>query len=309
MIPMKNQPLQTTPCAASISGAGITHGVTIKTLKISGIYCAIHRDSGMCYIGSSVDIKKRISSHINSFKYGSRARFHVAIESLGFQSFDWEILEHCGSEKLLEREKFYIALFNSASSDGFNTRIDPCATYGNIPSEQTRKIWSDQRRNPSHSTREKLRYASSRPDSLERLKKARLHQKPVTDATRLKLIQFQKSRSPESRAKASAANTGKKRSKEYCRTVSARFKGRKLTDQHKEKLRLAKRYISTETRLKIGAASRGRKHSEQSLEKMRLSNIGRKASEETLKKLRAAWVKRKAAKGEEEHTIIEITKP
>lgn len=285
-----------TPCAAADSGAGITHGVAFKSSNISGIYCAIHRDSGMCYIGSSVDIRKRISSHINSFKYGSRARFHVAMESLGFQSFDWEILEHCDSEKLLEREKFYIALFNSASSNGFNTRSDPCATYGNIPSEQTRKIWSDQRRNPSPSTREKLRYASSRPDSLERLKKARLHQKPATDATRLKLIQFQKSRSPESRAKTSKANTGKKRSREYCRTVSVRFKGKKLTEQHKEKLRIAKRHISSETRLKIGAASRGRKHSERSLEKMRLSKIGRKASAETLKKLRDAWVRRKARK-------------
>jgi len=306
---MKNKLLQTTPCAASISEAGITHGVTIKTLKISGIYCAIHRDSGMCYIGSSVDIRKRISSHLNSFKYGSRTRFHKAIQSLGFESFDWEILEQCKSSNLLERERFYIALFNSASSDGFNMRKDPCATYGNIPSEQTRKIWSDQRRNPSPSTREKLRCAASRPDSLERLKKARLHQKPATDATRLKLIQFQKSRSPESRARASASNAGKKRSKEYCRTVSARFKGGKLTEQHKEKLRIAKRYISSETRLKIGAASRRRKHSEQSLEKMRLSNIGRKASEETLKKLRDAWVRRKAAKGEEEHTQITITYP
>lgn len=96
---------------------------------VSGIYCAIHRDSGKCYVGSSVNLWKRRYEHLYKSRRGSMNRFHIALRELGADSFDLEVLERCSRENLLSRERFYITLLGAADLNGLNCRENPTATY------------------------------------------------------------------------------------------------------------------------------------------------------------------------------------
>lgn len=98
-------------------------------MGVSGIYCFIHRESGTCYVGSSINIGKRRKEHLLDSRRGSRIRIHHYLRHFGELAFDFEILERCSQESLLERERFYIVLLNASSIDGFNSRDNPCATY------------------------------------------------------------------------------------------------------------------------------------------------------------------------------------
>ena len=94
-------------------------------MKKSGIYSAIHRESEKCYVGSSVDIDRRIKQHIYMSTHGGTGAFSRALREFGEDAFDFEILENCEKKDFMERERFYIAFLNAASVDGFNTHSDP----------------------------------------------------------------------------------------------------------------------------------------------------------------------------------------
>lgn len=103
----------------------------------SGIYCAIHRETGQCYVGSSLNIWKRRSEHLSYARRGSMNRFHIAIRKYGAGAFDLELLEVCSKENMLGRERFYIAMMGAAGIDGLNTRENPTANYDFRPTAAT----------------------------------------------------------------------------------------------------------------------------------------------------------------------------
>jgi group I intron endonuclease len=185
-----------------------------KLHGVSGIYCAIHRESGACYVGSSVNIGRRITQHIWGAKTGKHtAAFHVALNRHGLQAFDLEVLERCDRSQLLAREDFYIAFLNAASLSGLNTRRDSTGTNTNawrsvslvtrqrIGAKHKGKTISAEARekiriaatNPSPETRAKMRAAKlGKKWPLERRQKVSrtrtgMTRPPVTDETRAKM--------------------------------------------------------------------------------------------------------------------------
>ena len=80
-------------------------------LSKSGIYRWIHKDSGRSYIGSSINLAKRLSTY-----YSIKALIktnNIISKSLlkyGYSSFSLEILEYCEPIKCLEREQYYLDL-------------------------------------------------------------------------------------------------------------------------------------------------------------------------------------------------------
>ena len=91
-----------------------------------GIYAWIHRASGMCYVGSALDIGKRTGDHIRDASRAiSTTLHHRAIREFGVGAFDVELLCECAPSELVERETFYIALMDAASVDGFNSLSKP----------------------------------------------------------------------------------------------------------------------------------------------------------------------------------------
>lgn len=85
-----------------------------KAPKICGIYRISHKETGMTYVGQSIDILKRWEEH-----------FSRGLASAQPLSFRFEILEQCSSKKLKEREQYWIERYNCLRPNGYNRNSAP----------------------------------------------------------------------------------------------------------------------------------------------------------------------------------------
>lgn len=98
---------------------------TFKRIEIkseSGIYKLTSLINGKCYIGKSVDVKKRIADHFKSvvgIKSIADQAVHHAILKEGFWNWQIEVITYCDKDKLNELEKYYIEFFK-AQEFGYN---------------------------------------------------------------------------------------------------------------------------------------------------------------------------------------------
>ena len=77
----------------------------------SGVYKWINSVTGSYYIGSSVNLNRRIKCYLdpNYIKtYKHKSIVYSAILKYGLSAFRLEILEHCSKEEILKREQFYL---------------------------------------------------------------------------------------------------------------------------------------------------------------------------------------------------------
>ncbi len=222
---------------------------------ISGIYCITHRVSGRCYVGSSLNIRKRIRRHVAEAMSGSMRYFHRALREFGAEEFTAEILEACGREVLLEHEKFHIEQKQSVVN-GFNTRENPCATFDFRPSAATRKRMSDAAKGKKRSEETKRRMA---------------------DGQRGNKYWLGKKHTDETKAKTSRALKGRTYSPETIARMCAAQRGHPVSDEHRAKVRIAMtgRIVSDETRAKLSAALKGRIISKESIAKRIATERGR----------------------------------
>lgn len=76
-----------------------------------GVYLLKCKVNGYKYVGSSVDISARLSTH-----FGRDAKHYVwrelyqDIVNFGRNGFEWQVLELCSREQLIERELYYYEL-------------------------------------------------------------------------------------------------------------------------------------------------------------------------------------------------------
>jgi hypothetical protein len=124
----------------------------------------------------------------------------------------------------------------------------------------------------------------------------------TTEATKNKIRQslIGRPRNPQSSAKSAQSNTGKKRTIDSKKRMSAAQKGKVVSEATREKLRLANlgkshtqktrikismivtgRVLSDSAKIKIGNFHRGRKHSQSTRDKISLAKKGVKISEAT----------------------------
>lgn len=98
---------------------------------MTGIYAITCTATGEKYIGQSVAIKRRWATHKRELKNGIHYNQHLqrTYNKYGPDSFIYEILEQCPSEKLNEREQFYIKLFDT-HNHGFNQDNGGCNISG-----------------------------------------------------------------------------------------------------------------------------------------------------------------------------------
>ncbi len=107
--------------------------------------------------------------------------------------------------------------------------------------------------------------------------------------------------SESNKEKLKAANRGLVRSPEVRARISAAKRGRKLSDEHRAKLSVAQklRKRTPEEAEKTAAKNRGRKNSEETKQRIRMALTGKTLPAETRAKLsdatRAQWAKQRAA--------------
>lgn len=78
----------------------------------SGIYMWKNNLNQKTYVGSAVDLSKRLGSYYNESELNRNSRpIKDALIKYGHKDFTLEILEYCPQTKLLDREQFYIDFF------------------------------------------------------------------------------------------------------------------------------------------------------------------------------------------------------
>ena len=95
----------------------------LGTNTITGIYKITNQIDDMCYIGQSVDIATRWKNHAKcglGIDTPADNKLYKAMLEEGIWNFSWELLEECPKEKLNEKEKFYIELYQSKNF-GYNS--------------------------------------------------------------------------------------------------------------------------------------------------------------------------------------------
>lgn len=91
-----------------------------------GIYQYKNKINGKSYVGQSININKRFREHKNAAFNPNNKDYkfaiHAAIRKYGLENFDFIVLEECTPEKLNEREKYWIAFYDSYNN-GYNETI------------------------------------------------------------------------------------------------------------------------------------------------------------------------------------------
>jgi NADH-ubiquinone oxidoreductase chain 4 len=118
----------------------------------SGIYRWVNNVNGKSYIGSAVNLSKRLNEHYR----GNRSNniLQQAINKYGLSNFSIEILKYCDESLLIEREQYYFDLF----SPEYNINPVAGSRFGTKHSEESRKKISDGHlgKLASEETREKM---------------------------------------------------------------------------------------------------------------------------------------------------------
>ena len=94
------------------SNAGLSRKAVIKDCREkSGIYRWVNNINKKSYIGSGVDLAKRLTSYYNKNKLKKNPRpIHNALLVYGHSNFTIEILEFCSKMDVINREQYYLDL-------------------------------------------------------------------------------------------------------------------------------------------------------------------------------------------------------
>ena len=89
----------------------------------SGIYMIKNEENGKCYIGSSVNIRKRIETHRQYLVSGRHPNKHLqdAWSKYGKMVFSFAVLERCEWTMLMQREQAWIDYYDASNRNkGYN---------------------------------------------------------------------------------------------------------------------------------------------------------------------------------------------
>lgn len=98
---------------------------------VCGIYKITNLETEECYIGQSVDVKKRIYDHLKAACGVDTPKdnlLYQAMKKYGIENFSIELLQECTSQELNQKEKYFIELYQSQiygynKTSGNKTRV------------------------------------------------------------------------------------------------------------------------------------------------------------------------------------------
>lgn len=108
-----------------------------------GIYCITNIVNNKKYIGYSIDISRRWTTHRRDLRNNKHENSHLqhAQNKYGVDAFEYSIIEECDREHLKEREIYWIAFYDSKNSgynlsDGGDGIVNPPKDIGKKISEK-----------------------------------------------------------------------------------------------------------------------------------------------------------------------------
>jgi len=117
--------------------------------KFMLIYKATNKINQKSYVGKTeLSFSQRKSNHLSDTRRGCEFAFHRALRKYGEENFLWEIIEDGIKDKTVldDKERYYIALYESFGPKGYNMSEGGEGQKGWIPSDETRAKWSKQRK-------------------------------------------------------------------------------------------------------------------------------------------------------------------
>ena len=287
---------------------------------MTGVYAIRHKVSGRVYVGSSLDVHGRWSSHTKALIKGRHHSVHLqrAWTKYGSDAFEFVVLEWCDADERVAREQVYIDLYRASDrAHGFNMspRADSPTSSPEVAAKVSASLMgrtlsvahranmatAQRGKTVSAETRAKMSHAHRNPSPEIRAKLAagQLGRRLSAEAReKISAKNRGKARSPETRAKMSEATKRQFASPEAREQQAARLRGRKLTVETRAKMSesLRRRHInnpvSAETRAKLSAVARGNK-----------SFLGRHHSASTRMKMSLAQRNRRPERSQAEETI------
>lgn len=159
----------------------------------SGIYAITNTVNGKKYIGSSIQLSKRLKAHWYLLSNGKHANAHLlsAWNTYKPEAFTFQILLVCEKSDLLFYEQRFIDYFDTFNS-GYNLRPVAASNAGVKKSPESIKRTADSNRGRVHSEEEKLKRAKSctglkrSAETLERMSIAQTGKK-MSEAARAKM--------------------------------------------------------------------------------------------------------------------------
>jgi group I intron endonuclease len=252
----------------------------------SGIYKILNVVDGKFYIGSSVSILKRWYQHKRMLNKGTHINTHLqnAWSKHGSGSFIFEVLEYVDSNKLIEREQYWITSLE-AIKNGYNICINAYSHLGMKRSEETKEkmrghVVSSEIRAKISASHKGVKLSPEHCRSISEVQRGKIFSTETRNKIRIALKGRKKPpRSPEHSAKISTSNKGCKDSEETKHNKSIALKkayaeGRKDCTKFiaMNKARIG-RIISKETRCKMSKAAKRRVNTEEG--RKNLSNAGK----------------------------------
>jgi len=220
-------------------------------MKPSGVYRIFCTTNGKSYIGSSMNVGKRLRWHRNTLRQSVHQNPYLqnSWNKYGESAFEFRILEMCNESVLRQREK---EIMDRVRPE-FNCRgIDPHQSLTSFSAEARSKM--------SKASLGKPKQYLVSPEARENIRAAKMGH-PVSLETRAKLRAASLGRpvSPETREKIRAAMIGHKNNLGYTHSPETRAKmsatrlGRPVSLETRAKISTARlgQHLSQETRAKI----------------------------------------------------------
>ena len=202
--------------------------------NICGIYTITCTANGRVYVGSSIDIARRIRSHVSELDRGVHKNGYLrnSWAKYGESAFHFDVIEHVENpNNLLEREQWWMDSLDTVKN-GFNISPKAGNTLGI-------KFSDEGRQNLSNAMRGKpgRKHSEETKRKISEQNRGRI----FSEEHRRKISEKARDRHPgeETRRKLSAASKGRvlgPMSEETKRKLSEAKIGRKLSEEHRQKI-------------------------------------------------------------------------
>ena len=173
-------------------GDGVRYNSSKGQVVTSGIYIILNTANGKCYVGSSIDVYRRLHGHRKTLERGNHCNCHLqsAWNTYGSSTFEFKVVALCSEVRLVDEEQKIMDGFQSRRPEkGYNYR--EAGNRGRHSPETKAKIRASQT-GRKHGLEMRTKISAAKhgqkytPETCARMSMAHVGHKPTVE-TRAKL--------------------------------------------------------------------------------------------------------------------------